>query len=58
MESEYRLSEEHTTDRLQRDQGASALDPVLPLYKAPSVWTYTDQEILDQLGPAQTAVSF
>ena len=26
----------------------------LPAYEAPSVVTYTDAEILEQLGPAQT----
>lgn len=29
-------------------------DRKLPEYEAPSVITYTDEEILDELGPAQT----
>jgi len=29
-------------------------DRKLPEYEAPSMITYTDEEILEQLGPAQT----
>ena len=29
-------------------------DRKLPKYEVPSVITYTDEEILEQLGPAQT----
>jgi hypothetical protein len=29
-------------------------DKTLPAYEAPEVITYTDEEILEELGPAQT----
>lgn len=29
-------------------------DKKLPVYEAPQVITYTDEEILEELGPAQT----
>lgn len=28
--------------------------PTLPVYEAPQVITYTDEQILEELGPAQT----
>ncbi len=54
MNSEYRLSGEYNSEWPQGMQDMRAGAAALPLYEAPSVLSYSDREILDQLGPAQT----
>jgi hypothetical protein len=38
---------------LQRKEVRQVEDKKLPLYEVPEVTTYTDEEILEELGPAQ-----
>lgn len=54
MRSEMHLPTDHLTRWPQRPSEEAA---PRPLYEPPSVFSYTDQDILDQLGPAQTVLS-